>query len=165
MLESSTTLSSLLSSMKEETGIFIVVDMWHNKEDVSPAFFTKQVYWISVHGTKMMTLITFAVIIKFCTWLARFNRLERSMLWDTLMNFRYSVSYFFPRHLGFPVCRDAAAYLPPWRTVFAPHFWKVRSRTWWCRLQKTLMSFSAKKLSFIPLPILPYQCCWPYVYA
>ncbi len=98
--------------MKEETGIFTVEDMWRSKEDVSPASFATLVFWISVHGTKKRTLITFAVISKFCIWLARLNRPEKSMLWDTLMNLRYSVSYFFPLYLGCSVCRDAATYLP-----------------------------------------------------
>ena len=42
-----------------------------------------------------MARIISGVIIKFCIWLERSNRLGKSMLWDTLMNFPYSVSCCF----------------------------------------------------------------------
>ena len=69
--------------------------MLHNKVDVLLVISTNWVSLISVLGTKKMIRNTIGAIIKFCIWLGRSNLQEKSMLWDTLMNFPNIVNHCF----------------------------------------------------------------------
>ncbi len=69
--------------------------MLHNKVDVLLVTSTNWVSLISVLGTKKMIRNTIGAIIKFCIWLGRSNLQEKSMLWDTWMNFPNIVNHCF----------------------------------------------------------------------